>query len=1252
MVDMNTIIPDKQWKFMLRVLFLLVVFIVLLISFFSFPKSDGTMLQPVGDFRGYAQFYYFTLPQLLGWIFLFTAIVFFLFDQKRQQIRSFPIIFGLTAVFISTSYYSTFPSNFIKQIWLLSVLMVSISFLFHFLSKLMNRTLAQQIKKLFLILSGFIVIGYVILSISSEQATPVIPDGVIMAWSGLILGLALLSGLILVLKNRKAGGELHDAVTAIGFILSWLPVNVLLFQKAFQPGSPITPWIFLPIALYPICIGGVIKLEEMGTEKSTGLSNSKGINGILLLYGSVGLIILIASWINRSSAQNFLNPPLYVGLILLLLAIVFVFLMAEKLEPTCSVRDTPSQNDGNTISLIGKNSYVPQGKPEEVVEELRMKIINLPKVKQYHHFVFEASQNHYRTFEFRSGKTSDLHFSSDSALVHYLVKTKTPLIINDFESLIAELFVEREKLELLGADLIIPIIPESHLEGWLAIAIENPKPDEFENFISKINPLQDQFSNFIKSMHHQKDMEQRLSDIEVLTRIVQGVNYTLLLDDIYELIYAQTTQVIPVDDFSIVLKDHQTNRLRYVFLVELDERITQQENKLVTQNQSIEARVIESGVGLILNNFAEDCKKENFPIINSKIETAMIVPLNTGALTNGCIIMAQRAAGKHFTQTQLRLSQSIADLVAGAIEKARLLEETEQYARQLAILNDLTRKLTSTLEIEEVYRTILQNSVDMVNCEEARLIIAEEKTQQFVFEAVIGNKSHERNQRRVPLDFGLIGKSYLDKNQILVNSNSADQQMMDEIKKYYGIPISAVMIIPMISKNQVLGLIELVKRVDESGFTSNDQEIISALAAQAAIALENARLYRRTDQELAKRVEELSVMQRIDRELNASLDMKKATELTLAWAIRQSGCGAGWIGLISDSTLTRMASSGYSEDQLIKIDEKTINLNSWVTEKGNERIDPVQIEVNDSNQLHPLATSQILLPIRREDKIIALMILENFDDRKLDPNELNFLVRLCEHASIAIVNSQLYAQVQEANQAKSDFVSLVAHELKNPMTSIKGYTELLATGAVGAITPAQGNFLTTIRNNTDRMNTLVSDLNDLTKIEAGSMRMEPKALDLHEIVNEVVRSTKKQLDEKQQILNLIMEERLPNVWADPNRLLQILINLVSNAHKYTPTSGEIAIIAERSNEDGGVDPFGNFIHLQVSDNGFGISEKDQQMIFQKFFRSEDDDVRVSTGTGLGLNITRSLVEMQGGKIWFESEYRKGTIFHLTIPVAR
>jgi signal transduction histidine kinase len=280
-----------------------------------------------------------------------------------------------------------------------------------------------------------------------------------------------------------------------------------------------------------------------------------------------------------------------------------------------------------------------------------------------------------------------------------------------------------------------------------------------------------------------------------------------------------------------------------------------------------------------------------------------------------------------------------------------------------------------------------------------------------------------------------------------------------------------------------------------------------------------------------------------------------------------------------------------------------------------------------------------------------MMMLENFDDRYLDENEMNFLIRLCDHASIAIVNSQLYSEVQEANQAKSEFVSLVAHELKNPMTSIKGYTELLATGAVGSITRAQANFLSTIRNNTDRMNTLVSDLNDLTKIEAGNMRMEPKALDLKEILHELVRSIRRQLDEKQQTLTLTMGEELSDVWADPNRLLQILTNLISNANKYTQKNGEISLFAEKSKDYWGSDPSRWVTHIMVKDNGPGISEEDQKMIFQKFFRSEDEDIRASSGTGLGLNITRSLVEMQGGRIWFESEYKKGTTFHFTLPMA-
>jgi signal transduction histidine kinase len=249
------------------------------------------------------------------------------------------------------------------------------------------------------------------------------------------------------------------------------------------------------------------------------------------------------------------------------------------------------------------------------------------------------------------------------------------------------------------------------------------------------------------------------------------------------------------------------------------------------------------------------------------------------------------------------------------------------------------------------------------------------------------------------------------------------------------------------------------------------------------------------------------------------------------------------------------------------------------------------------------------------------------------------------------VNGQLYAEVQSANDAKSEFVSFVSHELKNPMTSIKGYTELLAGGAVGEINEAQGNFLQTIRSNIDRMNTLVSDLTDLSKIEAGRLRLDFTEVALKEVIDEVVRSTNAQIKEKNQQLEIIIPEDLPLVWADSTRLSQITVNLVSNAHKYTENGGLIRISAEVVENKWDSSGAREVVHFWVKDSGIGIDAEDQKKVFEKFFRSDDPKTREVPGTGLGLKITHSLVEMQGGKIWFTSEFRGGTTFHVTIPVA-
>jgi signal transduction histidine kinase len=141
------------------------------------------------------------------------------------------------------------------------------------------------------------------------------------------------------------------------------------------------------------------------------------------------------------------------------------------------------------------------------------------------------------------------------------------------------------------------------------------------------------------------------------------------------------------------------------------------------------------------------------------------------------------------------------------------------------------------------------------------------------------------------------------------------------------------------------------------------------------------------------------------------------------------------------------------------------------------------------------------------------------------------------------------------------------------------------------------------------------------------------------------------LEDKKQTTSLAIPAKLPKIWADPTRLAQIIVNLVSNANKYTPESGIITIGAEKAGNQW--DPAGaaTVVHIWVKDNGIGISLEDQKKIFQKFFRSEDSKARESPGTGLGLNITRSLIEMMGGRVWFESEFRQGTTFHFTVPVA-
>ncbi|MBC7878421.1 MAG: HAMP domain-containing protein [Anaerolineales bacterium] len=275
-----------------------------------------------------------------------------------------------------------------------------------------------------------------------------------------------------------------------------------------------------------------------------------------------------------------------------------------------------------------------------------------------------------------------------------------------------------------------------------------------------------------------------------------------------------------------------------------------------------------------------------------------------------------------------------------------------------------------------------------------------------------------------------------------------------------------------------------------------------------------------------------------------------------------------------------------------------------------------------------------------KDEITVLS--ENFNKMTGELNELyTSLEQRVEQRTQELAEARDDAVL--ANKSKSEFVSVVSHELKLPMTSIKGYSDLMLAGATGPLNENQITFLTTVRNNVNRMATLVSDLTDISRIESGNIRIEPRSVPVWDVVDEVVNLTRTQIDQKNQTVSLDIPEGLPKIWCDRNRFSQILTNLVSNANKYTPEGGVVHVQAMQAN---------GMIQMKVQDNGLGMAPEDQEKLFSKFFRSADDKVREAPGTGLGLSITKNLIELQGGKIWFESEFRKGTTFYFTMPISQ
>lgn len=1216
-------------------------------------KSSNSNLQNVvyiaSNLSLIDQVAYFYFPFFLGVVFFIMAALNYWRQRRVNGKQTFSVFTGSIAIVLCASF-DLLSSHRLYPLWI-AALAFSGAGLFHLAIQHRNSFfLSKYIAGLVYFLAAIIVFITWITPYSIENPIYFIDySRWIILFTGIFYLISFIIFIINMVRSIIPAEKMREFIRLSAGFISFAPISFWLISNAAGSDLLYSPWYLLSLILFPILIG--ISIQDRRLMQSSHVVSRTVQYGLLAVFVILGYAFLVTGVGLILQIKTQFVSPLIIGTLIFIFAILLNPVrewLKRKLDLFFFQGERGFQERLNSFSGDLKELL----RIEDIVNLLRGDIYDSLTPTHFHLFLYDSTSESYQPSAQLQQRTSDLEFTNNSALVNLLNQENVPQYFPGFQQIPDSLSSEINKLKLLDAQLYVPIRGRKRLLGFLALSRKTSMDPYSSQEIEYVEALADQASLALDRLEVIGNLERRVLELNVLTRVAQGVNYTINLDDIYELFYTQTSQILPLDDVYLILRDINRNSLIQVFRIENNDRKYSKENKLIPSEESLEKLVLNSRQALRIVDYKKACSDHNYDAKWKDINAALFVPLNSGAETIGVAIVASRSPNIVYSREHLQILQAIADQVSGAIEKAKLLQETEERARQLSSLNDLTRQLTSTLALDPLLENILDSSVQILNCEAGFLLMADEESRELVFKVTSGLTLDGLINRRIPYGSGEASIAVRNRKPLILNQLDEEPEWVSILTHPEEFIARSVLVIPLFVKNDLLGVVEVFNKKDGMPFFNSDQEILSAFASQAAIALENANLYTRTDQALSDRVEELSIMQRVDRELNSNLDLLNAMTITLNWAMRQSDAVAGLIGFVVPDGIHIFKSEGYSQEDLGLYKDSMIPISEFglldVVQTGL----PVQNWIiDDQTGLHPKATSQVVIPIRRETQTMAIIFLELSEEKKLNESQLGFLNRLSDHASIALVNGQLYAEVQSANDAKSEFVSFVSHELKNPMTSIKGYTELLAGGAVGEINEAQENFLQTIRSNIDRMNTLVSDLTDLSKIEAGRMRLEFTEVSLKEVIDEVLRSTNAQIQEKNQKLEIDIPEDLPLVWSDSTRLAQIFVNLISNAHKYTENGGIIEVTAEAVENVWDTGGARDVVHFLVKDSGIGINAEDQKKVFEKFFRSDDPKTREVPGTGLGLKITRSLVEMQGGKIWFNSEFRSGTTFHVTIPVA-
>jgi K+-sensing histidine kinase KdpD len=547
---------------------------------------------------------------------------------------------------------------------------------------------------------------------------------------------------------------------------------------------------------------------------------------------------------------------------------------------------------------------------------------------------------------------------------------------------------------------------------------------------------------------------------------------------------------------------------------------------------------------------------------------------------------------------------------------------------RLQALYNVSRVIGSSLDLQVVLDQVMDAIIHLTGAERGFLMLRDDdgglrvKAARNLDQQSIGSDNFKFSRT--------ISNQVLDDGKPVLTTNATEDPRFAGQASIVSQSLRSIMATPLRARGGVIGVVYVDNRMMAGLFNEDDLAALDAFAGQAAVAIDNARLFSETDEQLASRVEELTQLRRIDRLLNETLDANKAMQITLEWACRLSDASSGHLGLIEGDQIRAVLHYGLSNDvPKPEFLDEAYPAARDVFASGK----PVTLEMGD----HAVA----IVPIHREASVFGVVVIRREGSAAFTPEQQDLIERMVARAAVAIENARLYAAVQAADKAKSEFVGIVAHDLKVPMTSIAGYSDL--TRLQGGLTERQTEFLGRIKDTVKRMEMLVSDLSDISRIESGHFFMNETRVRVNDIVQAVRDGTMTQMESYNHHYVEAIEPDLPDMEVDYYRLLQVLTNLVSNAYKYTPDGGTITLRVQRIK---------NRVEFCVQDTGIGLSKEAIAKLGTKFWRAEDDFTRSRPGTGLGFAITRSLVEQMGSRIQIDSEIGKGSTFTFSIEAAK